>query len=103
MTRPSDPELYRLLVKDGHGSHITAKVIAHCMKHAIDLLILPPHTSHILQPLVVGVFSPLKRALTAETDASSRLDPGRICRVEWTEMYIPTVALHKRAEGLVTL
>lgn len=89
MTRPSDPELHRLLVVDGHGSHITANVIAHCMTHhAIDLLILPPHTSHILQPLEVGVFSALKRALAAETDAVSRLDLGRIRRVEWTEMYI---------------
>jgi hypothetical protein len=44
----------RLLIMDGHGSHITANVIAHCMEHAIDLLILPPHTSHILQPLDVA-------------------------------------------------
>jgi len=34
------------------------------------------------------VFAPLKRALAAETDAGSRLDSGRIQRVEWTEMYI---------------
>jgi DDE superfamily endonuclease/Tc5 transposase DNA-binding domain len=87
-TRPADPTLYRLLVMDGHGSHITAKFIAHCMEHTIDLLILPPHTSHKLQPLDVAVFSPLKRALAAETDAASRLDSGRIQRVEWTNMYI---------------
>ncbi|KYG40143.1 hypothetical protein M433DRAFT_78648, partial [Acidomyces richmondensis BFW] len=78
----------RLLIMDGHGSHITANVIAHCMEHAIDLLILPPHTSHILQPLDVSVFSPLKRALATETDAASRLDSGRIPRNEWTSMYI---------------
>jgi hypothetical protein len=66
-TRPADPSLHRLLVMDGHGSHITANVIAHCMKHAIDLLILPPHTSHMLQPLDVSVFAPLKRALAKET------------------------------------
>jgi hypothetical protein len=73
---------------DGHGSHITANVIAHRMEHAIDLLILPPHTSHVLQPLDVSVFSPLKRALAAETDAASRLDAGRIPHSEWTSMYI---------------
>lgn len=73
---------------DGHGSHITANAVAHYMKHAIDLRILPPHTSHILQPLDVGVFSPLKRALAAETDAIARVDPSRIRRAEWTEMYI---------------
>ena len=87
-TRLADPLLHRLLIMDGHGSHITANVIAYCMEHAIDLLILPPHTSHMLQPLDVGVFSPLKRALAAETDVVARLDSGRIQRVEWTEMYI---------------
>jgi hypothetical protein len=73
---------------DGHGSHITANVIAHCMEHAIDLLILTPHTSHVLQPLDVSVFSPLKRVLAAETDAASRLNTGRISRIDWTAMYI---------------
>ena len=86
--RPTDPTLPRLLVMDGHGSHITANVIAVCMQHAIDLLILAPHTSHILQPFDVSVFSPLKRTLAAETDAVSRLDSGRLQKVEWTKMYI---------------
>ena len=48
LTRPTDPLLYRLLIIDGHGSYITANVIAHCIEHAIDLLILPPYTSHML-------------------------------------------------------
>jgi len=73
---------------DGYSSHITANVIAYCIEHTIDLLILPPHTSHVLQPLDVSVFSPLKRALAAETDAASRLDSSRIPRIEWTSMYI---------------
>ena len=47
-TRPEDPSSHRLLIMDGHGSHITANVISHCMQNAIDLLILPPHTSHVL-------------------------------------------------------
>ncbi|KXL51552.1 MAG: hypothetical protein FE78DRAFT_531458 [Acidomyces sp. 'richmondensis'] len=58
------------------------------MKYAIDLLILLPYTSHKLQPLDVSIFAPLKRVLASETDASSRLDSGRIQRVEWTEIYI---------------
>jgi len=88
LTRPEDPTRRRLLVMDCHSSHVTANVIAICMESAIDLLILPPHTSHILQPLDVGVFAPLKRALAAETDAALRLDAGRIPRVQWVEMCI---------------
>lgn len=85
---PDDPSTRRLLVMDDHGSHITANVISFCMNNAIGLLILPPHTSHLLQPLDISVFGPLKQFLAAETDAASRLDPGRIQRVEWTETYI---------------
>lgn len=87
-TRPTEPDSRRLLIMDGHSSHITANVIAFCMEHAIDLLILPPHTSHMLQPLDVSMFQPLKRALATETDFAARLDSGRIPRTEWTSMYI---------------
>lgn len=51
-------------------------------------MILPPHCSHILQPLNVGVFAPLKCALASETNAALRLDTRRISRVEWVEIYI---------------
>jgi hypothetical protein len=111
-TKPTDPTSRRLLIMDGHSSHITANVIAFCMQNAIDLLILPPHCSHILQPLDVGVFAPLKRALAFETDAALRLDTGRIPRVEWVEMYIrarnkaltsQTILSGWRGAGLVPL
>ena len=48
-----------LLVIDGHGSHITIDVIEYARLNEIHLLCLPSlpsHTSHILQPLDVGVF-----------------------------------------------
>ena len=58
------------------------------MQHATDLLVLPPHTSHVLQPLDLSNFAPVKRALAAETYLAARLDSGLMQRVEWTEMYI---------------
>lgn len=36
---------------DGHGSHITANVIFYRTEKVVDFLILPPHTSHVLQPI----------------------------------------------------
>ncbi|KYG40015.1 hypothetical protein M433DRAFT_98540, partial [Acidomyces richmondensis BFW] len=101
-TKPADLAHRRLLIMDGHSSHITANVIAHCMEYAIDLLILPPHTSHMLQPLDVSVFSPLKRALASETDAASRLDSGRIPRIEWTSMYIRAREQALRSSNIVS-
>jgi hypothetical protein len=47
-TRLSQAGARRLLVLDGHGSHMTANVIAYCMENEIDLLVLPPHCSHVL-------------------------------------------------------
>jgi hypothetical protein len=67
---------------------MTANVMAFCMENAIDLLVLPPHCSHIVQPLDVSIIAPLKRALAIETDSVARLDPGRVARTEWTQMYI---------------
>jgi len=84
----AEPPQSRLLVMDGHSSHITANMIAFCIDKDIDILILPAHTSHLLQPLDVSIFSSLKRALGVETDIASRLDSGRIPGVEWTGMYI---------------
>jgi hypothetical protein len=87
-TRPTNPTDHRLLVLDSHGSHITANMIVICMQHAKGLSILPPHTSHMLQLRDISVFSLPKRALAAETDATPRLDSGRLQKVEWTRMYI---------------
>jgi hypothetical protein len=81
-------ERRRLLIADGHGSHIRADFIAYCMEHNIDLLIMPPHCSHILQPLDVGVFSAFKRYHAVETHALSRLSSQRIPRSEWVELLL---------------
>ncbi|KAF7920907.1 hypothetical protein EAE99_007759 [Botrytis elliptica] len=60
-TAPSDPKEARLLVLDGHGSHETIQFMFECFKNNIHLLFLPPHTSHVLQPLDLSIFSSLKR------------------------------------------
>ena len=51
---------YRLLILDGHGSHATADFDRFCMEKKIVPLYMPPHSSHLLQPLDVSCFSPLK-------------------------------------------
>ena len=53
----------QLLICDGHDSHISADFIRHCIANDIVLLLLPPHSSHLLQPLNVSVFSSLKQVM----------------------------------------
>ena len=52
----------RLLIVDGHGSHVTKAFIDYCDAHKIYLAIYPPHSTHTLQPLDVGVFGALATA-----------------------------------------
>ena len=85
---------YRLLICDGHDSHITGQYIGHCMDHDIILMILPPHSSHLTQPLDVGVFGPLKKYMSAEIEPLVRTGVNRIQKVEWLTAF---VAAHDRA------
>jgi hypothetical protein len=78
---------YRLLVCDGHDSHISRNFIAFCIQNKIALLILPPHTSHILQPLDISIFGPLKKRLTAALQPLSQAQLVRIQKIDWLEAY----------------
>ena len=78
----------RLLICDGHDSHISGEFIGHCMNNNILLVVLPPHTSHLLQPLDVSIFSPLKKALSARVDRLIRTGVACLRKVEWFECYI---------------
>jgi hypothetical protein len=57
---------WRLLILDGHGSHLTMEFISYCDRHRILLMILPPHSTHTLQPLDVVLFKPLSQAYSNE-------------------------------------
>ncbi|KAF6519132.1 hypothetical protein HZS61_009512 [Fusarium oxysporum f. sp. conglutinans] len=61
-TKPENANEPRLLILDGHGSHMTEEFLWECYNNNIYLLFLPAHASHVLQPLDVAVFGPLKRA-----------------------------------------
>ena len=53
-----------LLIQDGHSSYISIELIELARANSVHLLCLPPHTTHILQPLDVGVFKPFKSAFS---------------------------------------
>jgi len=51
----------KLVILDGHKSHASVGLVEWALGKGIVLFILPPHCSHILQPLDVGCFGPLQR------------------------------------------
>ncbi|CAR25347.1 KLTH0G17358p [Lachancea thermotolerans CBS 6340] len=55
------PQKQRVLIIDNHYSHYCRPVLDYVATRKITLLLLPPNTTHVLQPLDVGVFSCLKK------------------------------------------
>ena len=53
-----------LLILDGHNSHITLEVVRMAMESRLDIISLPSHTSHALQPLDVTCFAPFKTSFS---------------------------------------
>ena len=49
-----------ILILDGHLSHTNLAVVDLCESLEIEMVLIPPHTSHALQPLDVSYFKPLK-------------------------------------------
>ena len=50
------------MIGDNLSSHISLNVIQQCQQHDISFVLLPPNSTHILQPLDVSFFKPLKSA-----------------------------------------
>jgi hypothetical protein len=74
---------HRLLILDGHESHHSLQFQELCKENNIYTLCMPPHSSHLLQPLDVGCFSPLKRAYSREIEALIRHHINHITKLEF--------------------
>ncbi|KAI5235166.1 hypothetical protein E4T42_09759 [Aureobasidium subglaciale] len=72
-TRP-DTGTWRLLILDGYSSYTAIDFLWFCKQQQIYLLFLPAHTSHVLQPLDLGVFAPLKSRYRSQIAALASLD-----------------------------
>lgn len=70
----------RLLLLDGHDSYTTWRFVLFCRRRHILLVCLPAHTSHLLQPLDRGMFSPLEHRYTQQVSRASGLGLQRISR-----------------------
>jgi hypothetical protein len=79
---------WRLLLWDGHSSHISTAAIKFCLEKNIIPLCLPPHTTHLLQPADVGLFGP--EATLYKNAIARRSRPGsahHIDKIDFLEVY----------------
>ena len=60
LTRKQRVGTYRLLVFDGFEGQTSFEFVRFCELHDIIPYELPAHSTHLLQPMDVGVFQPLK-------------------------------------------
>ena len=75
--------VWRLLIFDGFGSHLTKEFIDYCDNRKIIPFGLPPHTSHLLQPLDVGVFQPFKHYHKEAVEMATRTGCTNFNKVEF--------------------
>ena len=101
---------YRLLILDGHGSHVTAEFDQYCTQNSIIVLCMPPHSSHLLQPLDVSCFSVLKRSYGSVVQEQMRAGINHVDKDDFLDLYLQariatyspsTIQSGFRATGLV--
>lgn len=73
----------RLLLIDGHSSHVSAEFIEYCWAKKIVPLCLPPHTTHYLQPLDVGCFGPLTKSYKKQLEEKNKTGVVNINKLEF--------------------
>ncbi|RYN73803.1 hypothetical protein AA0119_g13609, partial [Alternaria tenuissima] len=101
-TAPRTHGVYRLLILDGHSSHATPEFDQYCTENKIITLCMPAHTSHLLQPLDVCCFSPLKRAYGHEIQELARQGVYHIDKIDFLTAYTrirPTVLTQQNIQA----
>jgi flagellar biosynthesis GTPase FlhF len=97
------PQNRHLLVFDGHNSHCTLEVANAAKAVGLDLITLPSHSSHVLQPLDVSVLRPFKQHFREYRDfwMSRNLDQPakREILAQWVSLALKKALTSKNIEN----
>ncbi|KAJ0132088.1 hypothetical protein HZ326_24823 [Fusarium oxysporum f. sp. albedinis] len=87
-TQPEDESDARLIILDGHRSHVSDEWMATCFLNNVYCCYLPAHCSHRLQPLDNGVFNASKAAYRKELQILTSLtDSAPVDKVNFIKAY----------------
>ncbi|EDN90727.1 hypothetical protein SS1G_00127 [Sclerotinia sclerotiorum 1980 UF-70] len=78
---------YRMLVLDGHESYKSPAFQEYCKEHNIILLSLLPHSSHLIQPLDIGCFDPLKHSYNRQIENFIKAHITYITKTEFFQAF----------------
>ena len=59
-TKHGDQTRKAIIIYDGLKGHISEDLFAYCADNNVEIVVLPPHSSHLLQPLDQGLFRSMK-------------------------------------------
>jgi DDE superfamily endonuclease/Tc5 transposase DNA-binding domain len=79
--------LFRLLLLDGFSSHIEYDFVEYAQNNKIILFSFPPHTTHLLQPLDVVCFQPLKHYHAEAIDTAVRTGDTEFPKMEFLAIF----------------
>lgn len=80
-----------LLLMDGHSTHYCPEAIRIAAKENVILFTLPPHTTHLTQPLDKGCFGPLKVFWKETCHDFCTRNPGRVVtRYDFSKLFAKT-------------
>jgi len=74
---------HHLLLLDEYGSHCTKQFLEFCNEKNIIPFCLPPHSTHLLQPLDVVVFQPLKHYHAEAIEEATRTGCSDFNKIEF--------------------
>lgn len=86
-TAKPTPENHVILIYDGHSSHIDLKLVELAKNNNVTIILLPPHFSHLLQPLDLAVFKSIKTKWDEKLSAWTRKHQGqKLPNYEFTQV-----------------
>ena len=90
-----------MLIINGHGSHLTPQFNQICIENDIISICIPPHSSHLLQPLDVSCFAVLKQAYGHIVEDKMCLDINYIDKLDFLAAYPHARAETYKPENLI--
>ncbi len=82
-SRKSQVGVWRLLILDGYGSHLTYEFYEYAQKHRFELFRLSPHSTRLTHPFDEGYFQPFKPYHAKAMDNAMRSGEGDFVKREF--------------------
>jgi len=70
-----------ILLMDNHESHFSFEAVKYAKENGIILVTFPPHCTHRLQPLDVGIFGPFKSKMKISMNDWMAMNPGKTLKI----------------------